>query len=443
MRIAAVIALTVVWCSFTSSASAQDWDTDARSVALGGLRGPRSVFVTEQQRGERSFGVPLGLFRVLMKRELFTPSSSRFNPILAMELAASPMHLQLGHGQGTVASQLVSDIRNSTLDLDPASYRNALPANFATGAHIIRTWGHTFAVTRRPDSRVSHGIYAGAGPYLSLDTALQVDDDMRRLLGSRAANTTGTVANQSKGQLAAALTTGYRGAFPLGPDHGGTTANALNVSVNVNTLRGFRYEDFDTAIQLETDPQGLLVLANGKPASLGFTRVTSTSGAGLSFDVRGSVTLGSWQFGVEGNNLANRLTWRDVTSRGYSLDPGSAGVRFDVSTPAALDDVRVHLPPSYQGNLAFRGRSFTALSEVTREWDRTRVRAGAEQRFAAAELRGAINVSRGMWLPSAGVSLRLSPGTWADASIFGSAANFERTPRYALAMSIRVAPGRR
>src|SRR4029077_8374242 len=103
-------------------------------------------------------------------------------------------------------------------------------------------------------------------------------------------------------------------------------------------------------------------------------------------------------------NLANTMTWHDVTTRDYSLGSLSAGTGQFTTTPAIpIGELRVHIPVNYRGNASYRADRWSALAEIARDWDKTSFRAGYEGRFSHAELRGAVAYHEKSWLPSFGV----------------------------------------
>ena len=67
-----------------------------------------------------------------------------------------------------------------------------------------------------------------------------------------------TAQNTTQGQLAMAIAGGYRGRFALAVGVGrGTEREGLYVAANYNYLHGFRYEDFDFRLRMDTDSAGL------------------------------------------------------------------------------------------------------------------------------------------------------------------------------------------
>ena len=83
---------------WTSPAAAQNWSFDARRVALGGIGTTENVAsgMVEEQRRYRSIVLPLGLIPVLSDLDVFKPGGDRFDPVRAMEYAASPLHYTIG-----------------------------------------------------------------------------------------------------------------------------------------------------------------------------------------------------------------------------------------------------------------------------------------------------------------------------------------------------------
>src|SRR5215210_2049459 len=95
-----------------SPAAAQNWSFDARRIALGGAgtsQGPASRQV-EDQRRYRSIALPLGLIQVLRDLDVFDPGGDRFDPVRAMEYAASPLHYTIGRESNEAGSLFVADL---------------------------------------------------------------------------------------------------------------------------------------------------------------------------------------------------------------------------------------------------------------------------------------------------------------------------------------------
>lgn len=434
-----VIVLGVVLLH-TRSASAQTWNIDARVVGLGGLGGEQNIFTSglADARGEHSFALPFGLLRLLQERQRFDPRSTGFNPLELLAFTANPMHVPVAGGTSAAASLFASDVRNGTVSRDLNAYRGFTPQAFEAARLIAPRWGHTFTIgSRRPDARVSHHVYVGAGPNLALRTALAMNGPFTDLLyatGPRyERNSRLTLANQTTGQIALAITGGYRGAYRLAGDM------ELHVMLNLNGLRGLRYEGADVALAFQTDASGL-VGSSTAAAPLSILRRTSTHGAGRSADAGIGFVRGRWEAGISGQNIANRMTWRDAARRTYTMtNVTGRSAQFTITAPIPLGAFTDALPEAYRANLGYRSGRTSLQAEAGREGNRKALRAGAEYSFARLAVRGAASWLNDAWQPSAGLSLPLGRGLWADAAFFSTTANIERRRQYTLATSLRLA----
>lgn len=422
-----------------TGARAQTWNIDARVVGLGGIGGEQNIFTSglASSRGDRSLALPFGLFRLLQQRQIFDPRSADFNPLRALAFAASPMHAPLAGGTSAAADLFATDVRNGTVSRDLNQYRGFTPHAFQAARLIAPRWGHTFAIgSRQPDAALTHHLYLGAGPHLALRTAVDVNGPFSDFLYAANANYVRngqlSLANQTTGQMAIAITGGYRGSYRLGGD------TRLHVMVNVNHLRGLRYESADVALTFQTDLQGL-VSTSGGGAPLTIDRRTSTRGVGRSADVGFGVEKGRWEVGVSGQNIGNRMTWRDASRRTYAM-ANVTGLRsqFAISAPTSLGTIVEALPEAYRANLSYRFGTTQLQLEAGREGDRRAVRGGVEHTVGRFELRGAASLLNDAWQPSVGVSVPLTRRFWADTALFSSTANLEMRRQYSLALSLRV-----
>src|SRR3954468_5607622 len=107
----AVFALFAV---FARPARAQNWDFDARTIGLGGVSGSGTIAsgMIEHGAGYRSIVLPFGLLQVLPDLEISDPDSTRFDPVRAVEHAASPIHFIVGRdddlGDGAFATTIAT-----------------------------------------------------------------------------------------------------------------------------------------------------------------------------------------------------------------------------------------------------------------------------------------------------------------------------------------------
>src|SRR5262245_60043748 len=200
--------------------SAQNFTSDARLVAIGGVGGhPNDAMrFAGDARSYRSIGLPIGLFQVLKNTKVFDPSQKQdFNPLRAIQLLSSPLHYTFDLSENTPGELLVHDLVNSTLKRDLNAYRGFAPKpDFHSQGLVSPTFGKTFRVAGDKDGP-HPGFYVGAGPYLALGTNMNIDQRLVNIFTSSSntyvPNTSFLIGNVTNGQAAGALTFGYRGRF--------------------------------------------------------------------------------------------------------------------------------------------------------------------------------------------------------------------------------------
>ena len=130
---------------------AQDWSFDARRIALGGATGGDNVAtrMIEEERRYTSIVLPFGLLQVLWDLDTFRPDSDEFNPVRAVEYAASPLHYVIDRDPTTAGDAFVRDIRNARLSRDLNDYRGfVLPNEFVAEGLASPVYGTTLKVYR-------------------------------------------------------------------------------------------------------------------------------------------------------------------------------------------------------------------------------------------------------------------------------------------------------
>ena len=177
--------LRLVSCSlilalmFTASPlAAQSFTSDARLVAMGGVGGHSNdaMRIVGKARSYRSIGLPIGLFQVLKNTKVFDPTHKEdFNPLRAIQLIASPLHYPFALKENTPGEVLVQNLVQGKLSRDLNAYRGFEPkAQFDSQGLVSPTFGHTFRV-KGDKNGLRQGFYFGVGPYLSVGTAVSVD----------------------------------------------------------------------------------------------------------------------------------------------------------------------------------------------------------------------------------------------------------------------------
>jgi hypothetical protein len=448
----AIVFVTAFLCC-AASAHAQNWSFDARKIALGNAGGadhPASRMIDEE-RPYRAIVLPFGLIQVLRNPNVFNPDSDEFDIVRSVEYAASPFHYIIGRDSGTseTGRRLSVDIRNATLSRDLNTYRGFAPRQQPTSEGLTHTtYGLTIPVVRMPGGGF-HGIYVGAGPYLSMRTSANIDQQLIDILASDVdvylPNSSFRIGLDFRNQMAAAFTGGYRGRYPLAGVSG--ERDGVYVALDYNFLLGFRYEDYGTALALHTDSQGLLVaqpFAGSLPlrpllveSGLNFRRDHSNSGRGYAIDVGAGIVADRVELGFGVKGLANRIAWTGV-ERTTRLGPDLFFGRELISPPdVPVADVTVELPRDYRAYAGFRAGGGMFVGDVGRGFEGTSVHGGYEHNFGAIDLRGGALYSRERWQPTGGIGLNLGPRVSLDLAMFGTSANVERTRKAAIAVSLR------
>src|SRR5262245_28027587 len=171
MRIRAGVLSVVALLATAAAAAAQDWSFDARDIAMGGVgtSGNLSTKMIAEQRDYTSIVLPFGLIQVFKDVSIYDPDSSNFDPVRAIEYAASPVHYGLDRGKTNAGEALfVSDLRNATVSRDLSRYRGFVPANDLLAEGLVApNFGGTIKLVKGARGTF-HGVYVGAGPYLSV-----------------------------------------------------------------------------------------------------------------------------------------------------------------------------------------------------------------------------------------------------------------------------------
>jgi hypothetical protein len=438
-------------CSLVAGqASAQNWSFDARKVALGSPGSGENLAsrMIEDESDYRAIVLPFGLFQVFRDFDKLNPTKDNFDVIRTMEYAASPLHYTFGRdsvtaGQVNGSSALnnfVIDIRNAELSRDLNRYRGFAPSNQPRAEGLASpNWGKTIRVKDAPGGAF-HGVYVGAGPYMAMQTDVNFDQQLIDVLGSPAdvyvPNAQMHLGTTTRGQMAMAITGGYRGRFAL--PAASSDRDGVYVAANYNYLRGFRYEDVNLALRLDTDRTGLLTVNPFLPSPVLVTRDNATSGTGRAIDLGVGVVLNRWETGFGVNGVANRINWTGVQRKTYALgDPFFGDSDFLPSVSTLVGDAEVTLPVDYRGNVGYRADRWSAVTEAGNGYGGKSFHGGYEYRFDAFAVRGGAMYNRQLWNPSAGVGINMGQRLALDLAMYGNAANVERKRHPAIAVSLR------
>jgi hypothetical protein len=425
-------------------AHAQNWSFDARNIALGSTGTENAAGrMAQEKRDYKSIVIPLGLFQVLSNLKVFNPAGDDFDPVRAIEFGASPIHYNLGRDRSGSADALngfITDIVNADLNRNLNVYRGFTPASeiIAEGL-VFPNWGKTFAI--RGDTKgYFHGVYVGAGPYLSVKTAATFDPRLIDMLGSPVdvpiQNLSFSVGDTTTNQFAIGITGGYRAHLPLRTSTPGTR-DGLYIAASYHHLVGLRYEDFEMQVRFDTDSTGLLSLL---PATqpIRIDRLTSESGRGLAIDVSTAVVLNHWEFGFGVNGIANRIEWDDLERQRFALQSLVNGGDFIETTfPGLGESRRVELPVEYSTQFGYSDDKWSAASQYTHGFQGHNFRTGVERRLGTIDVRGGARLSNDRWHPTVGAGFNLTRRFAVDVALFTTSANLERRRDPSIAVSLR------
>ena len=422
---------------------AQNLSPDARRIALGG--GGDTNNLASKMAGDAepyiSIPIPLGLFQVLNNRKFFDPNDPQFDPVRAVEYAADPLHLTLNRNSGGVGNRFVTDIVNAKISRDLNAYRGFAPAPKieATGL-ASAAWGKTIHIKGDAAAGGSHGIFVGAGPYVSLGTNLSFDQGLIDLLASSTnvyrPNSTFVIGDTTTGQGAVAITGGYRGHFLGGvAEH---RREGLYVATNYNYLHGIHYDTADLRLRFDTDSGGLVTL-QPTTVPISVSRTKSETGNGLAMDVAAGVVTEHWDVSGGVDGIGNRITWKDLSSRQYVLRSLVNGADF-VSTPgpAPAGSRRVTLPVRYSASGIYHEDKWSVATEAGRGFQGLNFGAGAEYSLGPIVLRGGSRYTRHLWHGASGIGFNLTRRFGIDVAAFQTSTNIEEDRRVAFAVSLRL-----
>ena len=452
-----MVAPVVLSAAMLQSSFAQNLVSDARIVGLGGAgdaNNSASRLVGDQQ-SYKAIPLPFGLIQVFKNKHFFDPNDPQFDPVRAIEYAADPMHITLNRNADTAGNLFVNNLVNGRINRDLNTYRGFVPSPEIKATGLISpSFGKTLRVVGDKTSGTSHGIYVGAGPYMSIGTVLSFDPALIAILSSStnvySPNTTFQIGDVTSGQGAFAITGGYRGRVPLAGglrkfDSGSGGREGIYVSTDFHYLRGIHYDNADLVARFDTDGQGMVTLA---PATvpLAVNRTTSKSGQGFAIDLATAIVTEHWDVGVGVDGIGNRINWKELSGRRYTLPSfqdaqqnPSGGTSFTTTsfTPASTD-IRVSLPVRYSGNGGYHTDHWAAMAEVGRGLQGFGLSSGAEYYLGPLTVRGGGRYSRERWHGATGVGLTLFKGFGIDAAAFQTSTNIEEDRKISFALSLRL-----
>jgi hypothetical protein len=424
----------------TAGSAAAQVVMDARTAAMGGggsnTTNIAMKMVPPDGRAEVVIPIPLGLIQVFKGGfDKFKPSSDGFDPLLAVETAGSSMNYRFGADTGSTRAAFINDLVNGALNPDLTVYTGfKIPERYVSEGLLAPQFGTTLKFIKGEDR--FHGLYLGAGPYLSYRTEADVDTRLADVLGNgaRYPNASMSVLDESELQLAAAFTAGYRGRLPLSGGGAGTGRDGIYLAYNFHYLKGFKYYGPDLDVRFNTNAAGNLT-TSALPFSM--VNLEGGSGSGFASDVGVQIVRGHLQFGAGVNGIGNRITWSELTQATYTLPSLTAGFDF-TKTPgtAPFPELLVKLPVVKTANVGFDWAGWSAIATATDGYNGKSFSGGLERQVGPLALRGGGRYSREHWNPTVGVGVGTNVAL--DVALFGTHANFQDERQWALAASVRI-----
>jgi hypothetical protein len=427
---------------------AQNYSWDARNVGMGGVtgvgEGNLASALVPPERSYRSIVVPLGLVQVLSNLEVFDPNDAGFDVLRAIDYVGSPFHYSFNRSEKSGDVDFLKNIIDSGFSRDLKDYQGfSPPEHLVAGGLLAPNWGYTLKFHRGANESFQ-GIYLGAGPYVSLQTDVRFDPLLVSILDSSAnvavpANTTLFARNSAAQQAAIAVTAGYRTKIAF---QSGTSArDGVYLLVNVNYLIGLRQDTADLNLLIATDASGLVTVPLLQDP-LTIDHFSSRSGRGFSTDWGLIVVRSGWEAGVGVNGVANRIDWKDHSSKRFSLTNLTTGVDFvETGLPVPTGTIRRELPEQYVANLGYHAGSWTVRSDWSYELQKLGARAGGEYRAGPVALRGGVRYGLKEWNPTGGIGLNLTRRFGIDVGLFGNSTNLEQRRNLSMAVSLRIERG--
>ena len=155
--------------------SAQGFTADARRIGLGAIgKGSTASKMIDDERPYSAIVIPFGLIQVLRNLDIFETDQNQFDPVRIAEYAANPIHYTAERDAGGSGIAFINDMVNRQLNRDLNTYRGFVPASELEAEGLLFfTFGKTVKVVEQENG--FQGFYVGAGPYLSVDTTLNID----------------------------------------------------------------------------------------------------------------------------------------------------------------------------------------------------------------------------------------------------------------------------
>jgi len=452
MRIQRALGLATVLAVLATAgtASAQNFSTDARKIAMGGNAGDSANIAQGMVDKASPYTVivlPFGLIQVFSGGlDKFNPTSDAFDPVRAVELASNPLHYTFGRtSESSSSQQFITDLRNGKLNTNLATYTGfKIPTALTAQGLASPSFGGTIKFAKSK-SGAFQGVYVGFGPYFGFDTDLTVDQRLADLLGVGTAchSCEMPVTDSSHIQLATSLTFGYRGRFAIRKAPSGEkTRDAVYVAFNYHIIKGYKYLNPDMAIRVDTDAAGMLTLSTTNPnPPFDIIDLEANKGSGHASDIGIEIVHGYFEVGFGLNGIGNKIDWSDFTQKRFTLNSlttaAQTGQDFvEVDSIPALQALTVKLPVVKSGNLAFHGHGVGAMMSYTQGYNGKSFHGGVEKALGPLWLRGGGKYTRGKWDPTYGFGI--GDRVALDFGFYGTHANLEGKRQTAMAVSIRI-----
>jgi hypothetical protein len=438
------IVVLMIVCSVASGrfAAAQSFSADARVVAMGGDSKDSSI-AASMVAPANQYGVipiPLGLIQVLGNLDAFDPTGDDFDPVFAIESASNPLHYTFGRKTGSrddPQQRFIRDLINGELSRDLATYSGfRLPQTVSAEGLASPAFGGTIKFAKR-DSGAFHGIFIGAGPYLSYDTSADFDPRLIDILdtGAHYPGSSLRVQNGSNVQLAMSIVFGYRGRLEL-PSASAGERDGIYLAANYRYLKGFRYLQPDVTVRFDTNNQGLIT-ANPTTTPFEIADLEASSGSGRAVDIGVQVVRDRWQFGGGVNGIGNQIDWTDLTLKRFTLNSLVAGGEFvEQESAAPISSLTVKLPVESAGNVAYEAGDYAFRASMKHGFNGNSFHGGGERKFGPLAVRGGVRFSRERWDPTWGVGIGRRVAL--DVGFYQTHANLQDKRQTSMAISIRL-----
>jgi hypothetical protein len=441
-----------------ATASAQNYGTDARKIAMGGQGGDSTNIaaqLVEPGSPYTAIVLPLGLLQIFKDGlDKFKPGSPDFDPVHAIESISNPIHFTFGRGSTDTGQEFINNIRNgdvSTLLTSYAGFR--VPTAFRAQGLAMPQGGYTLKFAKNSTTGAFQGVYIGAGPYLGFDTGMTVAQPLATMLSTGAGQQCSPclVTNLSHVQLGMAITVGYRGHVAL--KSATSPRDGVYFAFNYHTLRGFRYLDDDILVRVDTNATGTLVAPPGGENSLSITSFQARKGTGRATDFGFVVVRNMFEVGFGVNGVGNQMDWSNFEQRTITINAlnpllGSNTLVNTVLPVSTVNALTVKMPIVISESLAFQAKGWGFMGALAQKkaatsspgvlaigYNEKSFHGGVERQVGPLWIRGGGRYSRDKWDPTYGFGIGNKIAL--DVGFYGTHANLEGKRQTTMAVSVR------